>query len=251
MLIDTHCHLVDEFGTPELDAIIKRATNVGVGTIVCACANLGDFQTAIKISKQYDNVFCTTGLHPEYADLGYTNFLTDEILNHPKVIGVGEIGLDYHYGLENKKQQIALFEYQLDVARRNNMPVAIHTREAESDTMAILGNDVRGVMHCYTSSWDMARVMLDRGFYFSASGIITFKNSAELRETFKKIPIDRIVIETDAPWCAPIPHRGKKCEPFMVTEVAKVLGEIKNLQLDKLAIILAENTKQLYPKIKI
>ena len=129
------------------------------------------------------------------------------------------------------------------------MPVAIHTRDAEDDTAAIL-TGVRGVMHCFTSGWSLAKTMLDRGFFFSASGILTFKNAADIRETFAKIPIDRIVIETDAPFCAPVPHRGKTCEPFMVVETARVLAEIKNLQIDELETILERNTLELYPKIK-
>ena len=130
------------------------------------------------------------------------------------------------------------------------MPVAIHTRDAEQDTANILTNKSHGVMHCFTSGWDLAKVMLDRGFYFSASGILTFRNSESIRETFTKIPNDRIVIETDAPYCAPVPYRGKTCEPFMVTETAKVLAEIKNLQINELASILEQNTLNLYPKIK-
>ena len=131
------------------------------------------------------------------------------------------------------------------------MPVAIHTRDAEDDTTSILTDKNFGVMHCFTCNWDLARVMLDRGFYFSASGILTFKNAELVRETFAKIPNDRIVIETDSPFCAPVPHRGKKCEPYMIIETAKILAQIKNLKLDELENILFENTKRLYPKIKI
>ena len=147
--------------------------------------------------------------------------------------------------------QIKLFEQQLELAKKHGLPVAIHTRDAEDDTATILDGDVRGVMHCFTSSWNLAKIMLDRGFYFSASGILTFKNAAEIRETFAKIPIDRIVIETDSPYCAPVPHRGKVCEPAFVIETARVLAEIQNLQLDKLASILVQNTKQLYPKCHV
>ena len=178
-------------------------------------------------------------------------YLTDDILNHPSVVGVGEIGLDYHYGRDTRDQQIKLFEQQLNIADKFNLPVAIHTREAEEDTAAILTGKQCGVMHCFTSSWDLAKKMLDRGFFFSASGILTFKNAGDIRETFAKIPNDRIVIETDAPYCAPVPYRGKVCEPAMVVETAKVLADIKNLQLDELETILMQNVKQLYPKIEL
>ena len=129
------------------------------------------------------------------------------------------------------------------------MPVAIHTRDAEDDTKNILTNKYHGVMHCFTSNWDLAEYALSRGFYFSASGILTFKNSESIRETFAKIPLDRIVIETDSPYCAPVPYRGKICEPFMVVETAKVLAQIKNLQIEELEKILLKNTKKLYPKM--
>ena len=129
--------------------------------------------------------------------------------------------------------------------------MAIHTREADNDTAAILTGDVGGVMHCFTSSWELAKKMLDRGFMFSASGILTFKNAADIRETFAKIPLDRIVIETDAPYCAPVPYRGKVCEPAMVVETARVLAQIKAVPLGELEMTLMENVKKLYPKIEI
>ena len=248
MFIDTHCHLTYEFGD-ETESVIKRANDAGVGALICATADPNDVRGAIQIAETHNNIFVTTGIHPEYTDANPHNVLTDEILNHPLVIGVGEIGLDYHDGTQTRAQQIELFEKQLEIALKHNLPVAIHTRDAEQDTAEILTNKYKGVMHCFTSSWDLARIMLDRGFYFSASGILTFKNAESVRETFSKIPTDRIVIETDTPYCAPVPHRGKKCEPFMVIETARVLAQIKNLQLDELESILFENTKRLYPKI--
>jgi TatD DNase family protein len=254
MLIDTHCHLAGDYGlSDDLDAVVARATNAGVTTLVCPTAEPGDIPAAVALAGRYGNIFATVGVHPERAksniDIGA--LLPDSLFDNPKVVGVGEIGLDYHYGAEFKNRQIELFEKQLEIARRALLPVAIHTREAEEDTAAILDGSVGGVMHCYASSWGLAKTMLNRGFFFSASGIITFKNSGELRETFAKIPTDRIVIETDSPYCAPVPYRGQKCEPFMATEVAKVLAQIKNLQLEELAAILSENTKKLYPRIKL
>ena len=250
MFIDTHCHLTYEFDDAP-GSIIERANNTGVKGMVCATANPKDFLPAIKIAETYKNIFVTIGVHPEYYDVNPNDVLTDDILNNPHVIGVGEIGLDYHNGTEYRCQQMELFEKQLEIAYQHKLPVAIHTRDAESDTAAILTEKNYGVMHCFTSGWDLARTMLDRGFYFSASGILTFKNAENLRETFAKIPIDRIVIETDAPYCAPVPHRGKKCEPFMVVETAKVLAQIKNLQIEDLEIILMENTTRLYPKCNV
>ena len=248
MLIDTHCHLTDNYVSGDLDDVLTRAAAAGVGMIICPTANPADIPGAIKIAETHNNIFATIGIHPEYAGVDATQYLTDAVLTHPRVVGVGEIGLDYHCGNENRTAQIKLFEQQLELAKKYALPVAVHTRDAEDDTIAILNSDVRGVMHCFTSSWDMAKIMLDRGFYFSASGILTFKNAGEIRETFAKIPIDRIVIETDSPYCAPVPHRGNVCEPAFVADTARVLAQIKNLHLDELAPILAENTNKLYPK---
>ena len=253
MFIDTHCHLTDAYVAPGgLDAVIARATAANVNTIICPTANPADINSALYIAQTYDNVFCTIGIHPEYADADAATYITDTITNNPRVVGIGEIGLDYHCGNDNRDSQIKLFQQQLDIACRAALPVAIHTRDAEADTAAIMADaDVRGVMHCFTGSWEFAKKMLDRGFYFSASGILTFKNAAEIRETFARIPVDRIVIETDAPYCAPVPHRGKSCEPYMVVETARVLADIKGITLDKLSSILLDSTKCLYPKLTI
>ena len=250
MFTDTHCHLTDDYCSGgDLDNILIRARDAGVARLICATSDPNDIIPAIKLADAHDNIFLTIGIHPEYTGANPREYLTTAVLSHDKVVGVGEIGLDYHERNDNRDAQIRLFGEQLEIARENGLPVAIHTRDAEKDTADIL-KDVRGVMHCFTSGWELAKTMLDRGFYFSALGILTFKNAAEIRETFAKIPTDRIVIETDSPFCAPVPHRGKPCEPFMVVETARVLAEIKNLQIDELASILEQNTLNLYPKIK-
>lgn len=249
MFIDTHCHLTDNYISGDLQDVVNRAKDAGVTTLICPTANPKDIPNALAISQKYSNIFVTTGIHPEYPDADTATSLTPDVLGNSKVVGIGEIGLDYHFGKENRDKQIKLFEEQLDLAKKYNLPVAIHTRDAEEDTAAILTSDYRGVMHCFTSSWGLAKIMLDRGFFFSASGILTFKNAEEIRDTFSKIPVDRLVVETDSPYCAPVPYRGKTCEPAFVVETAKMLAQIKNIQLDKLAEILAENTKRLYPKI--
>lgn len=251
MFIDTHCHLTDDYVTGDLRDVIARAMDANVGIIVCPTADPADIPAAIKIANEYPNIFATIGIHPEYAETDASQYLTDTVLTNPRVVGVGEIGLDYHERNDNRDAQIRLFEQQLELARRHNLPVAIHTRDAEDDTAAILRGDVRGVMHCFTSSWNLAKTMLDRGFFFSASGILTFKNAAEIRETFSKIPVDRIVIETDSPYCAPVPYRGKTCEPAFVTATARVLADVKGISIDELEPILITNTMNLYPKMKI
>ena len=252
MFIDTHCHLTDEYDGG-IDALISRAKAAGVGALICATAEGVDIKRALEIANTHDNIFVTTGLHPEHCDLNPYDFITDEILNNPRVLGVGEIGLDYHYNSQTRNKQIELFEKQIEIAIKHKLPIAIHTREAENDTIAILEKypDAHGVMHCFTSNWELAKYALDRGFYFSASGILTFKNSESIRETFTKIPNDRIVIETDAPYCAPVPYRGTVCEPAFVVETAKCLAQIKKLQIKDLETILFENTKRLYPKCHV
>ena len=250
MFIDTHCHLTDEYDGG-VAAVIMRAKQTGVNALICATAEGVDIKPALKIAEAHDNIFVTTGIHPEHADLNPNDFLTDTILNHPRVVGVGEIGLDYHYTPETRDAQIKLFEQQLEIAHKYDLPVAIHTRDADEDTAAILTNKYHGVMHCFTSPWELAKTMLNRGFYFSASGILTFKNAESIRETFSKIPMDRIVIETDSPYCAPVPYRGKTCEPAFVIETARVLAQIKNLSIEDLEKILLENTKRLYPRMNL
>lgn len=245
MFIDTHCHLGD---FENLDKTITDANTAGVEILVYAGADEKNVPHQIETVTKYKNVFCTIGIHPEFANIK-PNY--EQLLNHTKIIGIGEIGLDYHYGLENKSEQIELFIKQIEIAKNAKLPIAIHTRDAENDTADILyKNDIGGVMHCFTGSWEFAKKMLDRGFYFSASGILTFKNAEDLRETFKKIPNDKIVIETDSPYCAPIPYRGKQCEPAMIVETAKILGEIKNIEMVEFQEILYDNTIRLYPKMK-
>ncbi len=251
MFIDTHCHLTDNYVSGDLGDVIARATAAGVGMIICPSADPNDVIAAVKIADTNPNIYATTGIHPEYAGIDASEYLTESILTHPRVVGIGEIGLDYHERDDNRTAQIQLFEQQLELARKYGLPVAIHTRDAENDTAAILRGDIHGVMHCFTSSWNLAKTMLDRGFYFSASGILTFKNAAEIRETFAKIPIDRIVIETDSPYCAPVPHRGKVCEPAFVVDTARVLADIKGMSITELEPILVKNTLNLYPKIKL
>jgi len=247
MFIDTHCHLTDEYDG-DTDTIVARAKKANVGAMICATAEGIDIKPALEIASKYSNIFVTTGIHPDHTDLNPYDFLTDEVLNNPHVVGVGEIGLDYHYNPEKRNAQINLFEQQIEIANKHNLPIAIHTRDAENDTIEILKKypDTHGVLHCFTSNWDLAKYALDHGFYFSASGILTFKNAETIRETFAKIPNDRIVIETDSPYCAPVPYRGKPCEPAFVIETAKILAQIKNLSIDELEKILFENTKKLY-----
>lgn len=231
MLIDTHTHI------PNPD---------NVDAIILSGADPAKIEEVFDVAQSNPKIFCTLGIHPDHVfDFPYDY---ERMLSNPKVVGIGEIGLEYHYAAEYKKEQMELFEHQIEIARRNNMPVAIHSRDADDDTMMILKN-VRGVMHCFAGGYDFAKAMLDRGFFISASGIVTFKNSSPLRETFSRIPLDRIVVETDSPFCAPVPFRGQECRPAMVREVIKCVAEIKNIPLIEMENILWDNAHRLYPKL--
>ena len=251
MFIDTHCHLTEKYRGGTND-VIGRARRKNVGVIVCSSAEPDNFAPTLEIARGHKNVFCTLGFHPDCAGtVNPAEFLTEDVLTDNAVVGVGEIGLDYHVHNDNKESQIKLFTEQLEIARQYDLPVAVHTRDADDDTREYFTDKNHGVLHCFTSTWGLAKVMLDRGFYFSASGILTFKSADKVREVFEKIPVDRIVVETDAPYCAPIPFRGKQCECFMVKKTAAMLAAIKNMPIEELENILFENTMRLYPKIKI
>jgi len=250
MIIDTHCHLIYE--KPEnIPGLLSRAKDAGVGVVICACADIDDPHKAIEICDKYENVFCTIGIHPEVLpqnpniNIGYT-----ELLKHPKCVAVGEIGLDYHYGADDRDTQIDLFRRQLEIAATANMPVTVHSRDADDDTIAVLSDfpNIRGVMHCFTGDWNFAKKMLDRGYYFSASGILTFKNAAAIQDVFTRLPADRIIVETDAPYCAPVPYRGKKSEPYMTADTLRFLSALRGTNIERECF---NNTIKLYPKIKI
>lgn len=230
MRIDTHTHV----------ALLD-----GVDKIIIASADPKNIDDIFNATQNNPNIFCSLGVHPEYL-CELPDY--EKLLSNPKVVAVGEIGLDYHYDVEHKQEQILMFEKQLEIARRASLPVMIHSRQAEQDSMDLL-NNINGVLHCFTSSYNFAKTMLDRGFFISASGIITFKNSSELREIFTKIPLDRIVAETDAPYCAPVPFRGKDCVPAMISETIKCLAEIKQVSVVEMDNILWNNAHRLYPKL--
>jgi len=239
MLIDTHTHISD---LAAVDKIILSGASIQTD------GNINGLQRVFEIAQSDARIFCTLGLHPDE----YGNWFDYEpMLGNPKVVGVGEIGLDYHYfGIETRAGQIELFRRQLDIARRVKMPVAIHSRDADEDSLESLHDlPAAGVMHCFTGGWDFARRMLDRGFYISASGIITFKNADEIRETFARVPTGMILCETDSPFCAPVPFRGQDARPSMVCEVVRVLAQIKNVPALEMEKILWNNAHRLFSKL--
>lgn len=253
MLIDTHCHL--NMLTFSSATALQNAGAAGVGAIICPTAEPKDIEETLPLIEKFDNVFATIGLHPDCANKfpsGAGVLAGRGGLSNPKIVGIGEIGLDYHFNSDNTAAQKKLFIEQIEIAIEQNLPIAIHSRDAENDTFDCVRSypGARGVMHCFTGSWDFARKMLDLGFYISASGIITFKNANDLRETFLKIPLDRLVVETDAPYLSPMPHRGKECEPAFVAATARALATLRGMSFEELENILFENTMNLYPKLK-
>jgi TatD DNase family protein len=243
--IDTHCHLaMDNFQQDRIEIINKYFENGGIA-LMSISTNREDFFINKTLCEQYENIYTTLGWHPHDAkDFGKPEeqFLIDAI--EKKLINaIGEIGLDYFYNLSLREEQIRVFEKQMNLAKKYKMPAVIHTREAEEDTINILKKykSVKGILHCYTSNRKLLQEALKLDWYISFSGIITFPKSTELREMLKLVPIDRIMFETDSPYLAPVPFRGKRNDPLKVQQVIKTAADILEIKSDKLSSIANEN----------
>ena len=250
-----HCHLDKLEEGPE--AALEQARQNGVNHVVTIGTEPEDHPVVLALAQKfYPQVFCTLGVHP-HEGARYTEEIGKWIrqnLNEPSVIAVGEIGLDYYYNQSPQDEQREAFRQQLQIAKDFKMPVEIHTRDAEPDTVEILKEfkgDVTGIIHCFTGTQWLADQCLDLGFNISISGVVTFKNADGLRETVKKIPHDRIHVETDAPFLAPIPHRGKKNTPAFVVHTAKVVAGLLGISEEKLAEQTRTNAQKMFPKLKI
>lgn len=255
MLIDSHCHLDYDSFEAENGAAITRAREAGVGVCVTIGTKLSTFPKTLGVAERYENVWCSVGVHPHDAE---NEPLTDaDVLiahtRHPKVIGIGETGLDYYYDHSPRAEQATNFLVHIDACQATGLPLIIHTRDAEDDTIAMLDEKLkrapfRGVLHCFSGSARLAEAGLRLGLYVSASGIITFKKADELRDVFREVPLDRLLVETDAPYLAPIPHRGKRNEPAFVTHTAAALAELKGVTVDEIARATTENFYRLFSK---
>ena len=234
-MIDSHCHLDYEPLSNNLDKIIQRSKEVGIKKILTICTTLNSFTKIKEIVKMDKIIFGTYGIHPHEAknDKISSDLIIKEIKTNEKIIGIGETGLDFFYNHSERFDQIKSFEQHINAAVKLDIPLIIHCRNAEQETLEIFkkykNKNLKILMHCFTGSKVFAEKLLDFGAYFSASGIITFKNSTTLQETFKFIPLDRLLIETDSPYLTPEPNRGKKNEPSFVIYTAKKLAEIKNV----------------------
>lgn len=255
MLIDSHCHL-DRLDLTahdgSLDAALNAARQRGVGKFLCIGVDAANAPAVKQIAEQYSDVYCSVGIHP--LDLTretptHLDWLL-QALDHPRVVAIGETGLDYHYEPEMAAQQQISFNCHLQAARQTGKPVIIHTREARADTLNLLREaDLpnAGVLHCFTEDWDMARAAMDMGYYISLSGIVTFRNAEALREVARQVPADRLLVETDSPYLAPVPHRGKPNEPQFVCDVAAFLAELRGEPLEQLWQNTTDNFHRLFP----
>ena len=232
-LIDSHCHLDFKALTDDLVAVLHRAKSEGISRMLTICTNFKNPDRTISLSEKFEEIFFAAGVHPNQPtkDLKFKSQDLLSICEHKKMIGVGETGLDFHYSQDSKRDQIKSLIQHIEVAKEANLPVIIHARNADKEIARILSEEYvkssfKCVMHCFSSSSYLASAALDLGFYLSMSGIITFKNSQNLRDIFSKVPIEKVLVETDSPYLAPTPHRGRSNEPALVSYVAKTGAEI-------------------------
>lgn len=255
MLIDSHCHLNYPGLVENEDVVLSRARERGIGGFLNISTRQSEWAQVVGAAERHRDVWATIGVHPHEADahpdLGAAALV--EAADHGKVIGIGECGLDYHYDKSDRAAQRDRFRAHLTAARKAGLPVVIHTRDAEQDTVEILTEAVgqggiSGVLHCFTGSAWLAGKGLELGFYVSLSGIVTFKNAKDLQEVAKTVPADRLLVETDAPFLAPVPNRGKTCEPAFVADTAAFLADLRGEALDELANRTTANFYRLFPK---
>ena len=254
-LIDSHCHLSYAGLAERQDEVLANARERGIGGFLNISTRQKEWGDVVGVAERNPDVWATVGVHPHEADahpdLGARVLV--EAAAHPRVIAIGECGLDYYYDKSDRGAQRERFQAHIDAAREAGLPLVVHTRDAEEDTAEMLAREVgkggvTGVLHCFTGSAELARKGLDLGFYISISGIVTFKNARDLQETAKTIPQDRLLVETDSPYLAPVPHRGRTCEPAFVADTAAFLAELRGEQLGELAERTTSNFFKLFDK---
>ncbi len=251
MFVDTHCHLFKEY-YGNLESVIKESHSNNVKYYINnGCDNLSNKE--VLESLKLHGVYGAIGIHPESVDnysLDDIKFIEDN-LGNPKIVAIGEIGLDYHYSKENKEEQIKLLELQLDIAQKYNMPVIIHSRDATEDTINILKKyEVTGVIHSFSGSLEVAKIYIKMGYLLGINGVVTFKN-CNLKYVLKNISLDNIVLETDSPYLTPVPYRGKQNNPSHILDIAKFIADIYNISLEEVAKVTTKNAKEMFPKLTI
>ena len=254
-LIDSHCHLIYDGLVDRQDEVLANARARGVTGFLNISTRQKEWDAVIAVAEREPDVWASVGVHPHEADahpdLGAAALV--EASNHPRVIAIGECGLDYYYDESDRAAQRERFQAHIEASRETGLPLIVHTRDAEDDTAEILIREVgkggvTGVLHCFTGRQKLADIALDLGFYVSLSGIVTFKNAADLQATAKSIPDDRILVETDAPFLAPVPNRGKPCEPAFVVDTANFVATLRGVEYDELAAITTRNFFTLFGK---
>ena len=256
MLVDSHCHLDFPDFAPDLDAIVQRAEAAGIGRIVTISTRVRRLDGLLAITSRFPNVYCSVGTHPHHAD-EEDGISADELIaltKHPKVVALGEAGLDYFYDKGSPEAQARGFRAHIAAARATGLPLVIHTREADDDCKRILEEEVakgpfKAVLHCYTGGRELAMRAVELGLMVSFTGILTFKNSQNLRDIAAELPADRLMVETDAPYLAPGKHRGKRNEPAFVVETARVLAETRGVSLEEISRQTTENFFRLFDKV--
>lgn len=256
-LVDTHCHLhwLTEAHNEPLDNLMQNAKEAGVDYFLCVAITFDDVPTILELAEQYENVYASVGLHPNEDRASEPTL--EEIIKfseHPRIIAIGETGLDYYRTEGDHKPQQARFRTHIQAAKDTNLPLIIHTREAKEDTIKILREEeakqVRGVMHCFTEDVAMAEQAMELGFYISLAGIVTFKNATTLHEVAKAVPLNRLLLETDCPYLAPMPFRGKPNQPAYVKYTAEKIAELKNCSLEEVAQQTTQNFFELFSKAR-
>src|SRR3954452_19960872 len=254
-LIDSHCHLNYEGLVERQDEVLENARKRSVEGFLNISTRQREWGDVISVAERHNDVWASVGVHPHEADahpdLGAAALV--EGTQHPRVIAIGECGLDYYYDKSDRQAQRERFEAHIDAAHQTELPLIIHTREAEEDTAEILtravrDKEVRGVLHCFTGTAQLAKTALNLGFFISLSGIVTFKNAQDLQHTARKIPLDSLLVETDSPFLAPVPHRGKKCEPAFVADTASFVAQLRGEDPDALGEATTANFFRLFSK---
>lgn len=258
MLVDSHCHLEYKGLVEDQAGVLSRAREAGVGAFLNISTRQSEWEQVIATATRETDVFASVGIHPheadKHADLGRSVLLA--ATDNPKVIGIGETGLDYYYEHSDRATQARLFRMHIDVARETGLPVIIHTRDAEDDTFEILVDEMGNgsfpaLIHCFTASADFGRKVLDLGLTISLSGIVTFKNAKALQDAAREVPDDRLLVETDSPFLAPVPNRGKVCEPAFVADTARFVAELRGTEPDLLAEQTTRNFKRLFSRARL
>lgn len=247
MLFDTHCHIYKEY-YEDINIVLELAKDKDINRVISNGCDIDSCKEVLELSKKYENYYCTLGIHPESV-LNYTSEdikYIEENLNNPKVVAIGEIGLDYHYGKENREKQIELFELQLSLAEKYNKPVVIHTRECIEETYSILKKyNLKGVIHSFSGSLEMAEKFIKLGYVLGINGVITFKN-CKLKDVYKNISLNNIILETDSPYLTPEPYRGKQNNPGYILEIAQFVASLYNISLNELAKVTNNNIKRIF-----